>query len=262
MRREFRTLISLGEDERANMLATREMLNGTSSHRVFGAESLRRLGAAELIGHLSALERHGPMFADWEDPDRWVADGTDLDLRTRTLRAVHTPGHTLGHVVYHGFGVLDRTGFSHGWQARDSASGEVLFGARASGIGLPSVAVADGILYAGAGAYDATGVVNCSGGPPKTCTPLWSYTIAGSTPAVSDGLVYVTTDSGELAVFPAMGCGQPTCAPTSPSCSTPPRASRARCTRAWTARRAPWLPACAPCRRLVGRPALQPCCLR
>ena len=41
------------------------------------------------------------MFADWEDPDRWVADGTDLDLRTRTLRAVHTPGHTLGHLVYH-----------------------------------------------------------------------------------------------------------------------------------------------------------------
>jgi Zn-dependent hydrolases, including glyoxylases len=101
LRREFRTLISLGEDERANMLATREMLNGTSSHRVFGAESLRRLGAAELIGRLSTLERHGPMFADWEDPDRWVADGTDLDLRTRTLRAVHTPGHTLGHLVYH-----------------------------------------------------------------------------------------------------------------------------------------------------------------
>ena len=41
------------------------------------------------------------MFADREDPDRWVADGTDLDLRTRTLRAVHTPGHTLGHLVYH-----------------------------------------------------------------------------------------------------------------------------------------------------------------
>jgi len=101
LRREFRTLISLGEDERANMLATREMINGTSSHRVFGAESLRRLGAAELIGSLSTLERHGPMFADWEDPDRWVADGTDLDLRTRTLRAVHTPGHTLGHLVYH-----------------------------------------------------------------------------------------------------------------------------------------------------------------
>ena len=101
LRREFRSLISLGEDERANMIATREMLNGTGTHRVFGAESLRRLGAAELFGGLSTLSRQGPMFADWEDPDHWVTDGADLDLRTRTLRAVHTPGHTRGHLVYH-----------------------------------------------------------------------------------------------------------------------------------------------------------------
>jgi glyoxylase-like metal-dependent hydrolase (beta-lactamase superfamily II) len=101
LRREFRTLISLGEDERANMVATREMLNGSGGHKVFGAENLRRLGAEELIGNLAAMERQGPMFRDWEDPDRWVADGTDLDLRTRTLRAVHTPGHTRGHLVYH-----------------------------------------------------------------------------------------------------------------------------------------------------------------
>ncbi len=101
LRREFRSLIALGEDERANMVATREMINGTGSHRVFGAESLRRLGADELIGRLPMLERQGPMFMDWEDPDRWVTDGTDLDLRTRTLRAVHTPGHTRGHLVYH-----------------------------------------------------------------------------------------------------------------------------------------------------------------
>src|ERR1700745_924630 len=105
LRREFRTLISLGEDERANMMATREMMNGTRTHRVFGAESLRRLGADELIGQLSTLERHGPMFADWEDPDRWVADGAHLDLRARTLRGGHTPGYTpgapLGPLVYH-----------------------------------------------------------------------------------------------------------------------------------------------------------------
>src|SRR6201994_427017 len=101
LRREFRTLISLGEDERANMVATREMLNGTGGHKVFGAENLHRLGADELVERLPALERQGPMFRDWEDPDRWVADGADLDLRTRTLRAVHTPGHTRGHLVYH-----------------------------------------------------------------------------------------------------------------------------------------------------------------
>src|SRR5579859_6051245 len=101
LRREFRSLISLGEGERANMVATREMLNGAGGHKVFGAESLRRLGAAELFGGLSTLSRQGPMFADWEDPDHWVTDGADLDLRTRTLRAVHTPGHTRGHLVYH-----------------------------------------------------------------------------------------------------------------------------------------------------------------
>jgi glyoxylase-like metal-dependent hydrolase (beta-lactamase superfamily II) len=101
LRREFRSLISLGEDERANMVAAREMVNGTGGHRVFDTENLRRLGASELVSSLSELERQGPAFAAWEDPDRWVADSTDLDLRTRTLRAVHTPGHTRGHVVYH-----------------------------------------------------------------------------------------------------------------------------------------------------------------
>ncbi|MGD0247148.1 MAG: MBL fold metallo-hydrolase [Streptosporangiaceae bacterium] len=101
LRREFRNVISLGEGERANLVATREMLNGAGGHKVFGAENLRRLGADELVDLLSSLEREGPMFMDWEDPDRWVADGTDLDLRTRTLRAVHTPGHTRGHLIYH-----------------------------------------------------------------------------------------------------------------------------------------------------------------
>src|SRR6266567_2566466 len=59
LRREFRSLISLGEDERANMIATREMLNGTGAHRVFGVESLRRLGALELISRLPEMERQG-----------------------------------------------------------------------------------------------------------------------------------------------------------------------------------------------------------
>jgi glyoxylase-like metal-dependent hydrolase (beta-lactamase superfamily II) len=38
---------------------------------------------------------------DWSEPDRWLADGAVLDLRSRTLRAIHTPGHTRGHVVFH-----------------------------------------------------------------------------------------------------------------------------------------------------------------
>jgi glyoxylase-like metal-dependent hydrolase (beta-lactamase superfamily II) len=100
LRRTFHSVISLGEQERANLIATREMVNG-NGNRFFGIDSLRRLGAQELITQLSAGNRQPPALIDWEDPDRWLADGTDLDLRTRTLRAVHTPGHTRGHLIFH-----------------------------------------------------------------------------------------------------------------------------------------------------------------
>jgi glyoxylase-like metal-dependent hydrolase (beta-lactamase superfamily II) len=100
LRKAFRTVVSLGEQERANLMATREMVNG-SRNRFFGIEGLRRLGAGDLVDELSRQQGRPPAIVDWEDPDHWVTDGTDLDLRTRTLRAVHTPGHTRGHLVYH-----------------------------------------------------------------------------------------------------------------------------------------------------------------
>ena len=100
LRKSFSSLVSLGEEERANLDATREMVNG-SRNRFFGLDGLLRLGAMELVDELSAQDHHPPAVVDWEDPDRWLTDGTDLDLRIRTLRAVHTPGHTRGHLVYH-----------------------------------------------------------------------------------------------------------------------------------------------------------------
>ena len=103
LRKDFRSVVSLGEDERANLVATRELANGNhGSHRIFSVDTLRRLGASELFGELATLAGPGPAsLIDWQDPDRWIADGADLDLRTRTLRAVHTPGHTRGHLVFH-----------------------------------------------------------------------------------------------------------------------------------------------------------------
>jgi len=102
LRRAFRSLVSLGEEERANLIATKELISGDHTrNKIFGSESLRRLGASDLADELAELDRHGPAIVDWEEPDRWVTDGTDLDLRTRTLRAVHTPGHTRGHLIYH-----------------------------------------------------------------------------------------------------------------------------------------------------------------
>src|ERR1700722_11368206 len=102
LRRTFHTLISLGEGERENLTAIRELMNGNGNReRFFGFDSLRRLGAAELEADLAVADRNPPAVVEWEDPDHWLADGADLDLRTRTLRAVHTPGHTRGHLVFH-----------------------------------------------------------------------------------------------------------------------------------------------------------------
>src|SRR5438132_169096 len=100
LRKTFRSVVSLGEEERANLIATREMVNG-NRNRFFGIENMRRMGASELAAELTTQDGQPPAIVDWEDPDRWVADGTDLDLRTRTLRAVHTPGHTRGHLIFH-----------------------------------------------------------------------------------------------------------------------------------------------------------------
>src|ERR1051326_7215366 len=85
------------------MIATREMIKGNHSrHSVFSPDNLRRCGASALYAELAKLSGPGPASSlEWEDPDHWLADGTDLDLRTRTLRAGHTPGHTRGHLIYH-----------------------------------------------------------------------------------------------------------------------------------------------------------------
>jgi outer membrane protein assembly factor BamB/plastocyanin len=57
--------------------------------------------------------------------------------------------------------------------------------------------------------YDALGSTNCSGSP-TTCQPLWTaqagtFSQSRSGPVVSDGRVYVSTDSGAIFAFDASG---------------------------------------------------------
>lgn len=53
--------------------------------------------------------------------------------------------------------------------------------------------MANGVVFSGPYAYDATGTVNCSG-TPTACTPLVTLPIAAEgSPIVIDGLVYVTS---------------------------------------------------------------------
>ena len=88
LRTTLRGQISLGEGERVNMAAIREVAAG--KHEPGFIEMLHAMGAAELAAQIRDLMR--PRLADprprleWSDPDRWLADGAMLDLRSRTLR--------------------------------------------------------------------------------------------------------------------------------------------------------------------------------
>ena len=103
LRTTLRALITLGAAERANMDAIRDVAEGRAE--VGFIDMLPRMGAAELA--VAVRELLGPRFADpqpkleWSDPDRWLSDGAVIELPGRTLRAIHTPGHTTGHVVFH-----------------------------------------------------------------------------------------------------------------------------------------------------------------
>ena len=69
-----------------------------------------------------------------------------------------------------------------------------------------SPAVAGGTVYVGSDdgklyAFDAAGLFNCSAGPPRTCLARWVTTtgaIVRSSPAVSNGVVYVGSDDAGL----------------------------------------------------------------
>jgi len=103
LRTTLRGQIALGEAERANMDAIRDVAAGRAE--VGFIDMLPRMGAAELAAKVHGIL--GPRLADprpkleWADPDRWLPDGARLHLPGRTLRAIHTPGHTTGHVVFH-----------------------------------------------------------------------------------------------------------------------------------------------------------------
>ncbi|MDT4936898.1 MAG: hypothetical protein QOG80_569 [Pseudonocardiales bacterium] len=98
VRRAVGSSVSLGEGEKICLDAMRTI----SEHP--DVKSLYAAGAFALSAQLQKWTSElgdGPDLTDWEDPDRWLPDGLDIPLSTRTLRVIATPGHTRGHVVYH-----------------------------------------------------------------------------------------------------------------------------------------------------------------
>ena len=103
LRSTLRGLIALGEGERDNLVAIRDVAEG--NHEPGFIEMLPALGAADLAAQVRAIVAPGLANPQpplkWDDPDRWLSDGAVIDLPSRSLRAIHTPGHTRGHVVFH-----------------------------------------------------------------------------------------------------------------------------------------------------------------
>lgn len=94
IRRSFGTTVSLGDGERASL----DAMHTVTVHPSIAA--LYEAGAVELAKRLSAWDGEHDL-TNWADPDRWLLDGIDVALNTRTLRVIATPGHTRGHVVFH-----------------------------------------------------------------------------------------------------------------------------------------------------------------
>jgi glyoxylase-like metal-dependent hydrolase (beta-lactamase superfamily II) len=98
VRRSVGSSVSLGEGEQLSLAALRTIKEHPDVKALYSA------GAFELSADLqrwTSTLGDGPDLTDWEDPDRWLPDGIDIPLSTRTLRVIATPGHTRGHVVYH-----------------------------------------------------------------------------------------------------------------------------------------------------------------
>lgn len=102
LRSQTRGEVMLGEGEQANLRAILDIAD-RGQRGLLGR--LHQLGADEIaprIRRMLEAEREASgVQLEWADPDRWLADGAVLDLRSRTLRTIATPGHTRGHVVFH-----------------------------------------------------------------------------------------------------------------------------------------------------------------
>lgn len=95
LRREFGVPIALGRAEEPSL----DVIMAPGSPSPHGPR-LRRAGAGELAAAMERWTMSAAEFADWEPPDQWLDDGARMQLTGRTLQAIHTPGHTRGHLVF------------------------------------------------------------------------------------------------------------------------------------------------------------------
>ena len=105
LRTTLRNQVSLGDGEQANLKAILDAAMGrpasTSFRNMMPVLGAQALGATLSEMYAARRNESGRAQLQWAEPDRWLTDGTLLELPGRTLRAINTPGHTAGHVVFH-----------------------------------------------------------------------------------------------------------------------------------------------------------------
>lgn len=97
LRRESGCWLGLGEEERPSL----ELLRAGTGWGEAQLAHLRRHGADDLAKRLLEAGYNQPANpSTWEPPDEWITDGRSFQVGRTGLRAMHTPGHTRGHLVY------------------------------------------------------------------------------------------------------------------------------------------------------------------
>jgi len=98
LRRIFGSKVSLGAGEHE---AIRAVLAGGETAFAPQLRQLRASGAEVVLERLRAVgEAPRSRPPGWEEPDEWLTPRQEIELKSRTLVVVPTPGHTQGHVVF------------------------------------------------------------------------------------------------------------------------------------------------------------------
>lgn len=96
LREQFGARVSLGREEQASLSVLADPCAPALGERL---SLLRRYGAPEIIDAVLAA-RDGSRSPITGFPDAWLDNDISLVIGERTLRVMHTPGHTRGHVVF------------------------------------------------------------------------------------------------------------------------------------------------------------------
>ncbi len=97
IRREVGAHVSLGLGDKPTL----DLMHDPTADANPQVEMLARAGAGRVAALWDQLSRQmEPDLALWEYPDAWLDGDHQIQVGTRTLDAVHTPGHTQGHYVF------------------------------------------------------------------------------------------------------------------------------------------------------------------